>query len=201
VSLLDLAARALLDRFASPEPTPGGGSAAALAGALGAGLVAMVCAMEKTRSGVPSERQRLDEATPRAREAGERLRRLVDEDTSAYDAVVAAYRLPKATDEQKAARNDEIARAMQRATEVPRQTARACLEVMALAAEAAAHGNPNALSDARTGAALAWAGLQGAVENVRINLGADPPPAALAEIEATLREGRDLLAAVGVGPT
>jgi formiminotetrahydrofolate cyclodeaminase len=197
VSLLDLSTRALLDRFASPAPTPGGGSAAALAGALGAGLVAMVCAMEKTRSGAASERQRLDEAAPRAREAGERLRRLVDDDTRAYDAVVAAYRLPRTTDEEKTARKDEITRAMQRATEVPGLTARACLEVMALAVEVAAHGNPNALSDARTGAALAWAGLQGAVENVRINLGPDPPPAALAEIEAMLREGHDLLAAVG----
>jgi hypothetical protein len=64
--------------------------------------------------------------------------------------------------------------------------------------EAAAHGNPNALSDARTGGALAWAGLAGAAENVRINLGPDPPPAALTEIDTILRDGRRYLVELGL---
>jgi formiminotetrahydrofolate cyclodeaminase len=196
--LLDLPLRALLDRFASPDPTPGGGSAAALSGALGAALVAMVCAMEKTRSGAPAERERLDEAGPRAREAGERLRRLVDEDSAAYDAVMAAYRLPRATDGEKSARKEAVSRAMAQATEVPRQTAQACLEVMSAAAETAAHGNPGALSDARTGGALAWAGLLGAVENVRINLGPQPETAALAQIGQLLRDARAFAGALGL---
>jgi methenyltetrahydrofolate cyclohydrolase len=172
VSLLDLAANELIDRFGSSDPTPGGGSAAALAGALGASLVAMVSAMPKTRSGAPEERERLDAALAWTREAGARLRRLVDRDTQAYDAVVAAYRLPKGNDEEKAARKAAIAAAMAGATEVPIETAEACLVVLRAAQEAAAHGNPNALSDARTGGVLAWAGLVGAVENVRINVGA-----------------------------
>lgn len=196
MSLLDLPARGLLDRFASPDPTPGGGSAAALAGALGAALVSMVCAMPKTRSGAPAERERLDQAAPRARAAGERLRALVDEDTAAYDAVVAAYRLPKASDEEKSARKQAIARALEHATDIPRQTARACLDVMAAAVEAAAHGNPNALSDSRAGGALAWAGLLGAAENVRINLGPDAPDTAMADVEALLRDGRGYLRAL-----
>jgi formiminotetrahydrofolate cyclodeaminase len=198
VSLLDLPAREVLDRFASPDPPPGGGSAAALAGALGAALVGMVCAMPKTRSGAPAERERLGEVAPRARAAAERLRGLVDEDAAAYDAVVASYRLPKASDEEKARRKQAIARALLHATEVPRQTARACLEVMALAAEAAAHGNPNALSDARAGGALAWAGLLGAVENVRINLGPDAAEAATAELDVMLRDGRSFLVALNL---
>jgi methenyltetrahydrofolate cyclohydrolase len=201
VSLLDLPARALLDRFASTDPTPGGGSAAALAGALGAALVNMVCAMEKTRSAAPSEREHLDRAAPRARQAGERLRGLVDLDTAAYGAVVSAYRLPKGTEAEKVARKAEVARAMAHATEVPRQTAQACLEVMSAAVEAALHGNPNALSDARAGGALAWAGLMGAVENVRINLGPQADPAAVAEIDGLLRDARGLAIALGLTAT
>jgi methenyltetrahydrofolate cyclohydrolase len=201
VSLLDLTARALLDRFASPLPTPGGGSGAALAGALGAALVTMVCSMEKTRTGAAAERERLDEAVPRARRAGERLRQLVDEDAAAYDAVVSAYRLPRGTDAEKAARKVEVARTMAHATDVPRQTARACLEVMSVAVEAAADGNPNALSDARTGGALAWAGLQGALENVRINLGPQPPAAATTEMHEWLREARGFAIALGLPTT
>ena len=198
MALLDLPARSLLDRFASPDPTPGGGSAAALAGALGAALVAMVCAMEKTRTGDRSERQRLDAAGAVAASAGERLRGLVDDDSAAYEAVMAAYRLPKATDDEKARRKQAVAAALAQATEVPRRTADACLETLRAAADAAAHGNPNALSDAKTGGALAWAGLLGAVENVRINLGPAADPAALAETDTLLREAKASAAALGL---
>lgn len=173
MSLLRLTAEDLLDRFASSDPTPGGGSAAALSGALGAALVAMVCAMPKTRGGTEDERERLDTALGWAREAGTRLRRLVDEDTEAYDAVVAAYRLPKASEEEKSRRQQAVAKAMERASDVPMETAEACLVVLRAAVLAAAHGNPNALSDARTGGALALAGLRGGIENVRINVEGD----------------------------
>lgn len=173
MSLLELRTAAFLDRIAGPEPTPGGGSTAALAGALAAALVEMVCSMSKTRSGLPQDRARLDAAKAVAREAGARLRLLVDQDAAAYDAVVAAYRLPKASDEEKGRRRASVAEAMKRATQTPLGTAEACLIVLKAAQEAASHGNPNALSDARAGAALAWAGLVGALENVRINAAAE----------------------------
>jgi formiminotetrahydrofolate cyclodeaminase len=169
MSLLRASASDLLDRFASPDPTPGGGSAAALGGALGAALVAMVCGMEKTRSGAPAERARLDTALGWAAEAGARLRALVDEDAAAYDGVVAAFRRPKTTDDEKAARRAAIAAAMALATRVPLETAEACLVVMRAAQEAIAHGNANARSDALTAKALAFAGLVGAASNVEIN--------------------------------
>jgi formiminotetrahydrofolate cyclodeaminase len=108
MSLIDRSTRDLLAAFSSSDPTPGGGSAAALAGALGAALVSMVCAMPKTRTGAAPERARLDAALAWAREAGERLRTLVEEDTRAYDAVVAAYRKPKATEDQKVERRSAI---------------------------------------------------------------------------------------------
>ena len=195
--LLDLPASELLDRFASPDPTPGGGSAAALAGALGASLAAMVAGMPKTRTGAALERERLDAALAWAREAGARLRALVAEDSRAYDAVLAAFRLPKASDEEKASRKAAVAAAMARATEVPLETAEACLVVLKAAREAAEHGNPNALSDARTAGALGWAGLVGAAENVRINAGAEGGPA-LEEAEAALREGLNRARALGL---
>jgi methenyltetrahydrofolate cyclohydrolase len=199
-SLLDLRLRDLLDRFASTDPTPGGGSAAALSGAIAAALVAMVCAMTKTRTGTPAERERLDTALGWAREASSRLRSLVDEDSEAFDAVMAAYRLAKATDEEKAQRKKAITRAMSRATQVPVQTAEACLVVMRAAVEAAQNGNPNALSDARTGGAMAWAGLLGAAENVRINASSDDSAAAglLEKAETAVRQGRELAVSLGL---
>jgi formiminotetrahydrofolate cyclodeaminase len=169
VSLLSQKTTFLLEHIASPDPTPGGGSASALAGAIGGALVAMVCAMSKTRSGEEGERQRLDRALGVAREARGRLQELVDLDQKAFDAVMGAYRLPKATDEEKRARKEAIGKAMKEATDVPLETAGECLRVLKAALEAAEAGNPNALSDARTGAALALAGLLGAFENVRIN--------------------------------
>jgi formiminotetrahydrofolate cyclodeaminase len=198
-SLLDLRLRDLLDRFASTDPTPGGGSAAALSGATGGALVAMVCAMPKTRTGAPEERSRLDAVLGSAREASSRLRSLVDEDSAAFDAVMAAYRLPKASDDEMAARKTAIARAMARATQVPVETAEACLAVMKAAVEAANNGNPNALSDARTGGAMAFAGLLGAAENVRINANPNDTLAAalLEKAETALRHGREMAAALG----
>jgi formiminotetrahydrofolate cyclodeaminase len=102
----------------------------------------MVCAMPKTRTGADGERARLETALGWAREASSRLRSLVDEDAAAFDAVMAAYRLPKATDGEKALRKEAIGRAMSRATQVPAQTAEACLVVMRAAAEAARMATP-----------------------------------------------------------
>ena len=197
MSLLDGSARALLDRLASTDPTPGGGSAAAWAGATGAALVAMVGGMDKTRTGDAGERDRLDAARARAETAGAALRSLVDQDAAAYDAVMAAYRLPKGTDDEKAARKAEIQTALQRATDVPLGTAEACLIVLQAAVAAAADGNPNATSDALTGGVLAWAGLRGALENVRINTKEDHPARARAlELSAAAAEA---LGRLGLG--
>jgi formiminotetrahydrofolate cyclodeaminase len=158
----------------------------------------MVCAMDKTRSGAPAERERLDAAGALMRDVGNGLRTLVDVDAAAYDAVMEAYRLPKGTEEEKTARKQAIAAALSHATDVPRRTAHGCREVLRAAVDAATHGNPNALSDAKTAGALAWAGLIGAIENVRINLGPNADPKALAEVDALLHEARALATALGV---
>jgi len=169
--LLSLSAADLLDRFASQDPTPGGGSAAALAGALAASLVEMVAGLPKTRTGAAEEREKLDVAKATAAKAGARLRQLVDLDTDAYNAVTAAYRLPKGTDDEKAARSAAIAKAMRQATEVPLETCECASQVLRASAQALAHGNPNAASDVRTAMALCRAALDAGAENVRANVG------------------------------
>ena len=185
MSLLALSVEALLDRFASQEPTPGGGSAAALAGALAAALVEMVAGLPKSRTGSAEEREKLDSAKASASKAGARLRQLVDLDTDAYNAVTAAYRMPKATDEEKATRSATIAKAMRQATEVPLETCERSAEVLRAAALALAHGNPNAASDVRTAMSLCRAALDAGAENVRANV-ASPSLAA----ESSLFLGR-----------
>ena len=160
----------LLDAFSSPTPTPGGGSAAALAGAVGASLLAMVAAMPKTKTGTPEERAALDEVLPKALAARDRLRQLIDEDAASYDAVVAAYRLPKATDDEKAARKAAVAKAMQGATDVPMETMRQAHSLIGLVRIIAENGNPNAKSDATVGMQLAMAAMGGAFLNVHTNV-------------------------------
>ncbi|HET8946859.1 MAG TPA: cyclodeaminase/cyclohydrolase family protein, partial [Candidatus Polarisedimenticolia bacterium] len=161
---------AFLDRLAAGTPTPGGGSAAALAGALGGALLQMVCRLTVGRDEARPHEAALGALLGQAADLEKHLRDLVDEDALAYDQVMAALRLPKGTDEEKAARRAALRRANATATDTPLRTAEACHALLGLAAELAATGNRNALSDIGSAAQLAQAGLRGAVMNVRINL-------------------------------
>lgn len=182
--LITRAVSDLLDAFASPDPTPGGGSAAALAGAIGASLLAMVAGMPKTKTGAPEARAALDEARRRLMAARATLIGLVDRDSAAYALVVAAYGRPKGTDAEKAARREAIQHAMRIATDVPLETATVCAGALGDAAAVEAHGNPNAMSDVGTGLALLGAGLRGALLNVDANIGSLTDPAVVAELQA-----------------
>ncbi len=161
---------ALLAAFSSNTPTPGGGSAAALAGAAGASLLVMVAGMPKTRTNAPEERAALNAAHAALVPLRDVLQALIDRDAAAYDLVVAAFRQPKSTDEEKAARRAAIQDATRVATEVPLETIRACVEAMRQGHAAVAHGNPSASSDAKVGFRLLMAAAQGANDNVDINL-------------------------------
>ena len=169
--LADLSVRALLDAFASSDPTPGGGSAAALAGALGASLLAMVAGMPRTRTGTPEDRASLDAIRTRLLSLRDELVQLIDRDASAYDLVVAAYRRPKASEADKAARASAIQEALRVATTVPLETYKACTDAMDAAATVAARGNPSAISDVIVGFSALSLGMQGAAVNIEINLG------------------------------
>lgn len=160
-----------IDRLASGDPTPGGGSAAAMAGAAGAALVAMLSRLTVGRKRYADAEARMQAILERAEELRAALTALVQEDAAAFDQVSAAYRLPKASEEELAARAAAIQAALKAATLTPLHTAQACTEVLALAEEAVVRGNVNATTDGGVGALLAHAGLQGAVWNVQVNLG------------------------------
>lgn len=161
---------AWLDALAAATPAPGGGAAAALAGAMSAALIAMVAGLTLGRPRYAAAHAEMSAVSGRAAVLRQTLTQAAADDTAAYLALMAAYRLPKADDAQLADRQAAIQAALRRAAEVPLAAAEACSELLALATAVAARGNPNASSDAAVAALLAHAGLQGAVRNVRINL-------------------------------
>jgi methenyltetrahydrofolate cyclohydrolase len=161
----------LLDAFASNDPVPGGGSASALAGAIGVSLLIMVADMTRTRTGAPEETADLADAAARLRPRREELEELIDRDSDAYRAVVHAYRLPKTTDGEKEARREAVQAAMTEATEVPLETMRVCQQALTGAVIVAKAGNPNATSDVGIAIELLLTGLRGGRMNVDINVG------------------------------
>lgn len=163
-----------LATVASSAPVPGGGSVAALAGALGAALAQMVAGLTVGRKKYAAVETEMKERGLQAAALVRRLDALRVEDAAAYATVSAAYQLPKETPEQAAARDAAIQRALVAAATTPLETARCCAEVAALAAFAATHGNTNAASDAGVAALLAEAACRGAAYNVRINVVAMP---------------------------
>ena len=167
----------LLDAFASNEPVPGGGSAAALAGAVGTSLLLMVAGLPRTRTGAPEEAADLAEAGARLRPLRDTLTSLVDRDSHAYSAVVEAMRLPKATEPDKQRRRSAIDTAMRGAIDVPMDTMRACQQALRGALVIAGNGNANASTDTGTAVLLLTAALRGAALNVDVNLRSVSDPA------------------------
>lgn len=161
----------LLAAFRSSEPTPGGGSASALTGAVGASLLAMVAGLPKSRAATEEDAARLRGARDRCAELADLLAALVDRDSDAYDLVVSAYRRPKSTDEEKAARSAAIQEAMRAAIAAPLDVMHACASAAEQAVIVATLGNASASSDVQVALELLGAGLRGAKLNVEINLG------------------------------
>jgi formiminotetrahydrofolate cyclodeaminase len=171
-SVANLTVSAFLDAIASPEPTPGGGTAAAVAGAIGASLVLMVAGLVRTRHNDEADRAALTAARVEILPLRDRMIALADADADAYDQVTSAYKLPKATDEERAARGEAIQRALRAATLVPLDTVRAAVEAIAAAKTVARAGNPSAASDVGVALGLLEAAVTGAAANVGINLAA-----------------------------
>jgi formiminotetrahydrofolate cyclodeaminase len=168
--LNDLPAPELIERMASGDPIPGGGSAAALAGAMGAGLLRMVVALTSGRPAAADDERELTEIAMGAANCQSELLNLVELDAVAYDGVIRARRLPRGTDLERETRAVQVAAATREATRAPLQTARLAEQVLSLAERLAPIGSRNAISDAGVGALLAVAALRGAVLNVQINL-------------------------------
>ena len=159
-----------IDELAAPTPTPGGGSAAAYAGAMGAGLVAMVAGLtigKKKYAEVEAEMQAIRVVADNLRAE---LTHAVDDDAAAFEVLMATFKLPKETEEQKEARNNAIIKATLNAAHIPLHVSEDVLKVMELALKCAKHGNLNAISDSMSGFAMSRAALTAAGYNVRINI-------------------------------
>jgi len=156
--------------LASSNPAPGGGSASAHAGSIAAALVQMVAGLTIGRKKYADVEATFREIAQQAASLGQRLAQLVDLDAQSYEAVSAAYKLPKATPEQETMRKAAITAALIGASEVPLETARACATVAELAEMAATKGNVNARADAGVAALMAEAACRGAAFNVKVNV-------------------------------
>lgn len=163
-----------LDRFlaalASPEPTPGGGTAAAIVGAMGTALLVMVAGLTKTRANTDDERDTLSAMRASLEPLAASLTVCADRDAEAFSQVMAAYKLPRGTDDEKANRKAAIQVALRAATDVPLETLRLAATAMELGETVARHGNTAAASDVGVAAGLLRAAAEGAAANVRINL-------------------------------
>ena len=168
--LADLSLNAFLDALSSPDPTPGGGTASAMAGAIGASLLMMVSALPKSRTNVDSEQIALRETGAALAAVKDGFVALADTDADAYKQVLAAYRLPKSSEGEQTARKDSVQRALRAATEAPIETLRAASAAMKHARVVAEHANRNAVSDVRVALELLEASAAGAAANVEINL-------------------------------
>ncbi len=179
-----------LDELASSAPTPGGGGAAALMGAMGAALVSMVCNLTIGKKNYEAVSDDLKKTLEKAEALREALTTGIDEDVVAFNTLMGAYGLPKATDEEKTARTAAIQEALKAATLAPLATCKICYDVIALSKEAADKGNLGVISDAGVAVLAANAGLRSCALNVFINAKSikdrDFAEKQLAEIDALL---------------
>jgi methenyltetrahydrofolate cyclohydrolase len=159
-----------LDELASQNATPGGGSAAAIIGAMGAALVAMVCHLTIGKKRYAEVEDEMRALLARAEALRHKLTSMIEDDVKAFDAVMGAYGLPKETDAEKASRSAAIQEALKLATDVPLRCCHAAREVIDLAAVASAKGNLGVISDAGVAVLAAYAALRSAALNVYTNV-------------------------------
>lgn len=175
-----------VDEVSRDTPAPGGGSIAALAGALGAALASMVANLSIGKGEFDARYDELCDLAERAQAAKDELVAAIDADTEAFNEVITALRMAKDTPEQMAARSEAIRAGYRSAARVPLRTAQSCRQVLDLCRTAAAIGNQAVMSDAGVGALMAYAGVQGAIHNVRINLPHTKDAEFIADMESRL---------------
>jgi len=189
----DQSIQRFLDELASKQATPGGGSAAALLGAQGAALVSMVCNLTIGKPKYAEVDAELRVLLVEAEALRETLTGMIQADVEVFDRLMACYGLPKASDEEKTHRTEQIQAVLKDATDVPLACARACAQAIALSRVAAEKGGQAVISDAGVAVMAAYAGLKSAALNVRINAGALKDRAfadsRLAELQALLTTG------------
>lgn len=159
-----------LEKLSSDTPTPGGGSASALAGALSASLVAMVAGLSSKKD--KTKRKGMEGIRKKGLSIQKRLYRAIDEDSNSYDAVLEAFRLPRNSEKERLHRIKEIQRAYRKATLAPQLVCHQSLQLLEYSKTLISNGNPNAVTDAAVAAFLADAACAGGLLNIEINLAA-----------------------------
>lgn len=186
MSLTELSSKDFLTELASAAPAPGGGGGAAMAGALAAALSSMVCNLTIGKEKFAAQEPRVKELLAQAEAARAQLLQLVADDAEVFNSFMSCYKLPKATDEQKAVRTAAIRAAAKQAAEVPLAIARESFAVLQLAAKLVVCGNPGVITDGACSGLLARAALRCAEYNVRINLGLTKDEEWNAKVQAEL---------------
>ena len=169
--LVDMTCTGFAQETASESPAPGGGSISAYMGSLAAALATMVANLSSHKAGWDARWEFFSEWADKGQAMMSRLLWLVDEDTEAFNKIMAVFAMPKSTDEEKAARAAAMQEATLYATQVPLETIKATMETFPLIRAMAEEGNPNSVSDAGVGALAARAAVLGACLNVKINAG------------------------------
>ena len=187
--LADLPIKDFLAKTASKDPVPGGGSISALCAAVATALTEMVAHLTIGRKGYEDCASEMEEIAQQAMQVREKLIQDIDRDSDAYAAVMAAFQLPKGTDEEKAERSGAVQDALKNAARVPLSVAEDAFNILALAGRALEKGNRNAVTDAAVAAMSARTAVLGALCNVKINLASIKD----AEFVRELRERVDVL--------
>ncbi|HHF58636.1 MAG TPA: methenyltetrahydrofolate cyclohydrolase [Thermoplasmatales archaeon] len=170
MKLIEMKLKDFIDELSSDSPAPGGGSVAALAGALSSALSSMVCNLTIGKEKYKDVEYDMEKILDRVEDIRERFMELIDRDTEAFNRVMDAFKLPKNTEEEKKIRREKIQDALKGAALVPLETARLCAEMIELCKEIAEKGNKNSITDVGVAAIMAKAGLESAILNVKINL-------------------------------
>lgn len=168
--LINKTVSGFVEELASNSPAPGGGSAAALAGSLGAALSMMVCSFTEGKPKFHDVQDEISQIKQKGLVLKNDLMEYIDGDTNAFDEVMKAYKLPKETDAEKTLRSEKIQEATIQATLLPLKVAESCVEVLKISLRVLTIGNPNTACDAAVSGVTAYAGFQGGIFNVKINL-------------------------------
>ena len=186
--LIDKKVSNFLDELASNSPTPGGGSVAALVGALGAALISMVGNLtisKKKYEGVEEDFKKIISSSEKLRYE---LSQLIEEDVKAFNNFMATYKMPKETEDEKKMRTEKMQEALIEAAKVPLRVAYKCLDIIILSQETAEKGNINVISDAGVAALMAEAALESAMLNVKINLKMIKDEKVRTELSSSIKE-------------